>query len=74
MKTVSVAASDWFWLGINVEHEPFGDLRVREAVRGAVDVDEIIAGPFFGIPPRAHGAISSNLLGYWEDAPLRSVA
>jgi len=73
VKTKSVAASDWFWLGLNVEHEPFDDLRVREAVRWAVDVEEILAGPFFGIPPRAHGAISPNLLGYWEDAPLRSV-
>ena len=62
------------WIGINVEHEPFDDLRVRQAVRMAVDMDQIIEAGYFGLPPRSGGVLAPGVLGYKERAlPGRDV-
>ncbi len=57
------------WLGINVEHEPYGDIRVRQALRKAIDVQQIIDAAYFGVPSPSTGIIAPGLLG-WRDAPL----
>jgi peptide/nickel transport system substrate-binding protein len=60
---------DYTWLGINVEKAPFTDLKVRQAVRLAVDVDSIIQGAYNGTVDRANALVAPGLLGYWKDAP-----
>lgn len=59
----------YHWLGFNVQQEPFDDIRVREAVRYAVNVDEVLTGAYNDVPRRANAMIAPDILGYWEDAP-----
>ncbi len=59
----------YHWLGFNMAEPPFDDVRVREAVRYAVDVDEILAGAYNNVPERANAMIAEGVMGYWEDAP-----
>ncbi|MFO1056907.1 MAG: ABC transporter substrate-binding protein [Dongiaceae bacterium] len=61
---------DYTWLGINMEKPPFTDLKVRQAVRLAIDVDSIIQGAYGGTVDRARALVAPGLLGYWKDAPL----
>lgn len=62
------------WIGINTEHEPFDDLRVRRAVRMAIDMDQVIEAGYFGLPPRSGGVLAPGVLGYRERAlPARDV-
>lgn len=60
----------YWWIGFTVNKKPFDNLKVRQAVRYAIDVDKIIAGAFFGIPKRANQMFPPGMLGYWEDAPV----
>lgn len=59
----------YHWVGFNQRHEPFDDRTVREAVRYAIDVDEILAGAYNGVPNRANTMLAPSILGHWEDAP-----
>ena len=61
---------DYTWLGMNVEKAPFTDVRVRQAVRLAVDVDSIIAAAYDGLVDPARALLAPGLLGYWKDAPV----
>jgi len=59
------------WIGMNVLHEKLKDIRVRQAIRLAIDVPAILEGAFEGAMTRATGIIPPNMgLGYWEDAPV----
>ncbi len=55
------------WLGINVEHTPYEDKRVRQAIRSAIDVQGIIDAAYFGVPSPSTGIIAPGLPG-WRDA------
>lgn len=58
------------WLGINVEKEPFTDPRVREAIRAAIDIEQVVQGAYDGAVSRANSIIAPRILGHWEDAPV----
>ena len=57
------------WIGFNHQQPPFDNHKVREAIRYAIDVDEIIEGAFQGAAERADALIGPGVLGHWEDAP-----
>lgn len=59
----------YHFLGFNVTKAPFDDVQVREAIRLAVDVDEVIAGAYNGIPSRNDCMLPEEILGHWEDCP-----
>ena len=59
----------YHWLSFNHLHAPFDDVRVREAIRYATDVDEILTGAYNDVPTRANTILAPGILGYWEDAP-----
>lgn len=60
----------YHWVGFNQRQAPFDDLRVREAVRLVVDVDEILQGAYNDVPNRANTMLAPDILGHWEDAPV----
>ena len=59
----------FIWIGFNHQQPPFDDIRVREAMRYAIDVDEIIEGAFRGATERANTILPPGILGHWADAP-----
>lgn len=61
---------DYQWIGINVEKPPLDNLKVRQAIRYAIDVDAIIAGAYNNTVPRADNLLAPGLLGYWKDTPV----
>ena len=60
------------WLGMNVERAPLDDLRVRQAIRAAIDVDQVLEGGWNGTVTRAGAALAPGLVGHWADAPKRA--
>ncbi len=65
-----IPAIDYVWFGPNIEKAPFNDVRVRQALRYAVDIEAILQGAYSGIYPRANALLAPGLLGYWKDAPV----
>ena len=60
------------WLGLNVAHPKLSDPRVRQAIRAAIDGDQLVEGAWNGSVARADSPIAPGLLGFWKDAPHRA--
>ena len=59
------------WIGMNILHPKLKDIRVRHAIRYAIDVPSMIDAAFNGKTTRATSIIPPNMgLGYWSDAPV----
>ena len=59
-------AETYYWIGMNVEHPQFQDIRIRQAVQYAIDVDQIIEAAFFGAATKATGMVAPGLVGHRE--------
>lgn len=57
------------WLGLNTEHPLFVDVKVRQAIAHAIDVDAVVDAAYFGGAERATGVIASGLPGHRESSP-----
>ena len=55
---------NYYWIGMNVDHPTFQDIRVRQAIQYAVDVDAILLGAFSGVVERATGIVAPSLVGH----------
>ena len=66
----------YVWLGMNVEKGPLSDLRVRQAIRLALDVDQMLAAGYNSKAPRLNTLLPPQILGHWKEAPVykRNVA
>jgi peptide/nickel transport system substrate-binding protein len=61
---------DYNWIGMNQEHPKLQDIRVRQAIRLAIDVPAMLDAAFEGRYDRANAIIPETMgLGYWADAP-----
>ncbi|MEX2648838.1 MAG: ABC transporter substrate-binding protein [Alphaproteobacteria bacterium] len=54
----------WTWLGMNTQHANLADLRVRQAIQRAVDVDAILAAAYADASPRSFGVVPPGVLGH----------
>lgn len=63
---------NYIWIGINVEKAPFTDPRVRQAIRKAIDVDQVVLAGWDGTVGRAKSLLAPGLLGSWDDAPTHN--
>lgn len=66
----------YVWMGMNVEKGPLADLRVRQAIRLGVDVDQMLLAGYNGKAPRLNTALPPQVIGHWREAPVyrRNVA
>lgn len=56
--------ADYTFLGINIANEKLSDVRVRQAIKMAIDIDAILQGAYFGVPEQASGLVAPGLVGY----------
>jgi len=66
----------YVWLGLNMEKPPLNDLRVRQAIRLGLDVDQMLLAGYNGRAPRLNALIPAPIDGHWPEAPAyrRNVA
>jgi len=66
----------YIWMGMNMEKAPLNDIRVRQAIRLGLDVDQMLIAGYNGRAPRLNAAVPPPILGHWRDAPVyrRNVA
>ena len=54
----------WVWLGMNGDNPTLKDIRLRQAIQKAVDVDGALDAAYFGVAKRATGIIAPGLVGH----------
>ncbi|MEF8799164.1 MAG: ABC transporter substrate-binding protein, partial [Candidatus Bipolaricaulota bacterium] len=59
----------YHWVGFNVQAEPFNDIKVRKAIRYAIDTDEIVEGAYNDVPEVNNCMLPEEMVGSWEDCP-----
>ena len=70
MKMYENASLDYYFITMNVQDKVLKDIRLRQAIRLAVDVPSIIAAAYDDKWEQAYGIIPKSMgLGYWKDAP-----
>ncbi len=69
-RSMPASRTSWYWVGFNVQHPAYDDIRIRQAVRYAIDSEEVIQAGYFGAASVARGIIAPGLLGFSEDGPL----
>jgi peptide/nickel transport system substrate-binding protein len=67
---VAVPTIDTWYLVMNVVNPKLRDIKVRQAIRAAVDVPEILKVAYLGLWSRANAMFAPRMpIGYWPDAP-----
>lgn len=60
----------FMWMGMNTEHPKLKDIRVRQAIQHAVDVDSIIKAAYEGLAKRAYGFAIPDEIGRIETSKI----
>ncbi len=61
--------ADYTFLGINIANEKLSDVRVRQAIKKAIDIDAILQGAYFSVPEQSRGLVAPGLVGYTDKLP-----
>jgi len=59
----------YHFLGFQVQKEPFNDIRVRKAIRYAINSEEIVEGAYNGVPKVNNCMLPEQMVGSWEGCP-----
>ncbi len=54
----------YVWLGMNVENPALQDIRIRQAIQYAIDLDMIMQASYFGVAQPSTGLIAPGLIGH----------
>jgi len=74
-KILEMPSLSYVWLGMNVENPALADVRVRQAIQRAVDVQGAVDAAYFGVADRATGIVAPSLIGHRKVEPMaRDVA
>jgi len=57
-----------FWLGMNQENPALADIRVRQAIQYAVDVEAVVEAGWFGLAAVSNGPIPKGMTGHRDRA------
>lgn len=60
----TAGALQYMWMGMNTEHPKLQDIRVRQAIQHAIDVDSVIAGAYAGMTEKSNGIVCPGLVGH----------
>ena len=76
LKVAEEPSIAYLWMGMNTEKGPLADVRVRQAVRLGLDVDQMLLAAYNGKAPRLNTLLPPAIIGHWKDAPVykRNVA
>lgn len=56
-------ALQYMWMGINTEHPKLQDIRVRQAIQHAVDINAVNQGAYSGTAELSYGVVCPGLVG-----------
>jgi peptide/nickel transport system substrate-binding protein len=62
-KITVAGALQYMWMGMNTEHPKLQDIRVRQAIQHAIDVESIIQGAYSGTAEHSYGIVCPGLPG-----------
>jgi len=71
-RVVQLDSINYVWVGMNVEAPALQDVRVRRAIRLAVDTEQLVLAAYNGAAKTIRAVQAPGLLGYWADAPVYS--
>jgi peptide/nickel transport system substrate-binding protein len=57
-----------YWLGMNQSNSALQDIRVRQAIQYAINVEDVVEAAWFGLAVPATGPVPSGMTGYREKA------
>ena len=69
LRVVQLDSINYVWIGMNVEAPLLADVRVRRAIRLAVDTEGVVQAAYNGAAHTIRSLQAPKLLGYWPDAP-----
>ncbi|MGQ0601602.1 MAG: ABC transporter substrate-binding protein, partial [Anaerolineales bacterium] len=67
--TQAVSGIDYEWLNVNIASPKLKDIKVRQAIRYALDVPTIIEAAHEGKWQRACAMVAPGQVGHWAEAP-----
>ena len=56
-------ALQYMWMGLNIEHPKLKDIRVRQAIQHAVDMESVVEGAYSGTAEPSFGVVCPGLIG-----------
>ena len=63
-KLINLPGPLYTWMGMNTQNPKLSDIRVRQAIQRAIDVDSFLEGAYAGAAPTAHGVVPLGILGH----------
>jgi peptide/nickel transport system substrate-binding protein len=72
-KLLELPSINYSWIGMNVDNPKLEDVRVRQAIQYAIDVDQVMAGAYAGSAEPSTGIQAPGTVGYREKRLIEGV-